>query len=143
MKSVLVLCEGNICRSPMAEGLLAAGLRRMEVRSAGLGALVGNPADPTAVSLMRERGLDISGHRAVQVNRALCVESDIILVMDDEQLLRVQKMYPEVHGRVFRIGHYANVDVPDPYRQPAEAFRTALTLLDESIEHWKQRIQRL
>ena len=143
MKSILVLCEGNICRSPMAEGLLAAGLRGMDVRSAGLGALVGNPADPIAVELMRERGIDIGRHRAVQVNRSLCLESDLILVMDDEQRQRLQKMYPQVHGRVFRIGQYADLDVPDPYRQPTQAFRTALSILDESIEHWKQRIQRL
>jgi protein-tyrosine phosphatase len=92
---------------------------------------------------MRERGIDIAGHRAVQVNRALCLESDVILVMDDDQRVRLQKMYPEVHGRVFRIGHYANVDIPDPYRQPTQAFRSALSLLDESIEPWLQRIQRL
>jgi protein-tyrosine phosphatase len=114
MKSILVLCEGNICRSPMAEGLLAAGLPDMSVRSAGLGALVGKPADETAVALMRDRGIDIAGHRAVQVNRAMCVESDVILVMDGEQRQRLQKMYPEVHGRVFRIGEYADTDVPDP-----------------------------
>jgi protein-tyrosine phosphatase len=143
MKVILVLCEGNICRSPMAQGLLAAGLPGVSVRSAGLGALVGSPADDTAVALMRSRGIDIGGHRAVQVNRAMCLEADVILVMDDEQLQRLQQMYPEVRGRVFRIGEYADVDVPDPYRQPSQAFRTALSLLDESIEHWTRRIQRL
>jgi protein-tyrosine phosphatase len=115
----------------------------MDVRSAGLGALVGNPADPIAVELMRERGIDIARHRAVQVNRSMCLESDLILVMDDEQRQRLQKMYPQTHGRVFRIGQYADLDVPDPYRQPTQAFRTALSILDESVEHWKQRIQRL
>ena len=143
MKSILVLCEGNICRSPMAAGLLAAGLPGLSVHSAGLGALVGEPADEKAVSLMRERGIDIGAHRARQVTRAMCLESDVILVMDRDQRQRLQKTYPEACGRVFRIGEYADVDVPDPYRQPLQAFRHALNLLDLSIQHWLQRIQRL
>jgi protein-tyrosine phosphatase len=92
---------------------------------------------------MRERDIDIGAHRALQVTRAMCLESDVILVMDHEQRQRLQKMYPETCGRVFRIGEYADADVPDPYGQPLQAFRHALSLLDLSIQHWLHRIQRL
>ena len=143
MKSLLVVCEGNICRSPMAAGLLAAALPGVSVRSAGLGALVGQPADDKATAQMRERGIDIGAHRAQQITRALCLESDVILVMDGEQRQRLQELYPEARGRVYRIGEYADLDVPDPYRQPVQAFRHALQILDLSIPHWLQRIQRL
>jgi protein-tyrosine phosphatase len=143
VNAILVVCEGNICRSPMAAGLLAAALPRARVRSAGLNALVGKPAEEAAVRLMHDRGIDIARHRATQITRQMCLDSDIVLVMERDQRQRLQEMYPEVCGRVFRVGEHVDRDVPDPYRQPAKAFRGALTIIDEGVEHWLQRIQRL
>ena len=143
MKSILVLCEGNICRSPMAQGLLAVALPQAQVQSAGLGALVSMPADETAVRLMQARGIDITGHRARQVNRTLCTQADLVLVMDTDQKHRVEGLYPQVRGRVFRVGEHARRDIPDPYRQPAQAFRDSLAFIDEGVLEWLQRIQRL
>src|SRR5512136_1311836 len=82
---VLVVCVGNICRSPMAEALLRARLGhwpRFDVSSAGLSALVGRPADESTVALMRERGIDISAHRARQLTPRLVAGSDLVLVME-------------------------------------------------------------
>lgn len=143
MKTILVVCEGNICRSPMAAALLEAALPGCRVVSAGLGALVGNPADEAAMALMRERGLDLRAHRAMQITRPMCLHSDIILVMEREQRDRLQRLYPEVCGRVFLVSEQTGVDVPDPYRQPIDAFRTALTLIEQGVAHWAQRIKRL
>lgn len=143
MKGILVLCEGNICRSPMGAALLARGLPDVRVQSAGLNALVGSPADKAAVELMRERDLDITSHRALQVTRAICADADMVLVMDAEQRKRLLEQYPETRGKVFRMGEYTDLDVPDPYRQPMQAFRNSLTILDVSIQHWLRRIQRL
>jgi protein-tyrosine phosphatase len=71
LNRILVVCIGNICRSPMAESLLAQRLSGRSpdiwVGSAGLAALVGRPADPIAQTLMQERGLAISDHRARQI----------------------------------------------------------------------------
>src|SRR4051795_10625813 len=65
---VLMVCTGNICRSPMAQVLLEQALRKrgfdVRVESAGLGALVGRGADPMAMQLMEKRGLDLKTHRA-------------------------------------------------------------------------------
>jgi len=143
MKSLLVVCEGNICRSPMAEGILSAELPGVHVRSAGLGALVGMPAEHAAIRLMRDKGIDISDHRAEQIGRKMCVDADMVLVMDLAQRNRLQKMYPEVLGRVFRVGEYTNRDIPDPYRRPEEAFRQSLHFIDEGLREWLQRIRRL
>ena len=127
----------------MAAVLLSAALPECRVISAGLGALVGKPADETAVTLMRERGLDLRAHRAQQITRPISLQSEVILVMEREQRDRLQQLYPEVCGRVFRIAEHAGLDVPDPYRQPIGAFRTALTLIEQGVAHWAQRIQRL
>jgi protein-tyrosine phosphatase len=143
MKNILVVCEGNICRSPMAQGLLASRLGTAQVGSAGLGALIGRPADPIAVDLLRERSIDISGHRAVQITSLICTAAQIILVMDVEQRQRLESMYPQVRGRVFRLGEYIKKDVPDPYRKPESAFREALALIEEGLQEWLTRIERL
>jgi protein-tyrosine phosphatase len=143
MKSILVVCEGNICRSPMAEGLLAAALPQMQVRSAGLNALSGMPADETAVRLMLSRGIDIAAHRALQITRELCLHADLVLVMSADQRKRLEKMYPAACGRVFRLGEYSKFDVPDPFRQAEKAFRESLQLIEKGVREWLQRIQKI
>jgi protein-tyrosine phosphatase len=143
VNTLLVVCIGNVCRSPMAQALLAEKLPAWRVQSAGLDALIGAPADDTAVALLRERGLDIASHRAAQVTRKMCLESEMVLVMDREQRRRLEDIYPETCGRVFRLAEDTNLDIPDPYRRPEAAFRHSLTLIDAGVARWVQRIQRL
>jgi protein-tyrosine phosphatase len=143
MKRILVVCEGNICRSPMAQGVLAHSLPGINVSSAGLGALIGYPADPWAISLMAERRIDIAAHRARQITRPICAEADLILVMTSEQKHRLADLYPEFSGRVFRLGEHARSDIPDPFRLGESAFRGSLAILDECLASWLPRIRRL
>lgn len=127
----------------MAQGLLAERLPGWRVQSAGMNALIGAPADEIAIDLMRERGIDIASHRATQITRAMCLDADMVLVMDRGQRRRLEDLYPEACGRVFRLGEDTDRDVLDPYRQPEPAFRHALTLIDEGAARWVQRIRRL
>lgn len=127
----------------MAQGLLQRSLPQTHVISAGLGALVGSPADETAVRLMVERGIDISEHRAMQVSRDMCLRSDLVLTMDNEQRKRLEESYPQACGRVFRVGEFIKQDVPDPYRQPEGMFRISLGLLEAGIREWLKRIEQL
>jgi protein-tyrosine phosphatase len=143
VKSILVVCEGNICRSPMAQALLSAALPQVNVRSAGLGALVGCPADRTAVSLMSSRGLDITGHRAVQMTSEMCVSADIILVMEHGQRVRIEQTYPELRGKIFRIGEYTKQDILDPYRLEEKAFTLALARIEAGLREWLYRLERI
>jgi protein-tyrosine phosphatase len=144
MRSVLTVCIGNICRSPMAEGLLAAGLPHLRVFSAGTGALVGKPADPTSQALMQRRGIDISGHVAQQVSQMLCRQADLILVMDREQRRHLEATYPFVRGKVFRIAEFSVAqDVPDPYGKDEAAFEHALALIDAGVRTWIDRILKI
>jgi protein-tyrosine phosphatase len=143
MNNILLICEGNICRSPMAEGLLRFSAPMLVVRSAGLGALVGLPADETAVRLLAERGIDISRHRATQVSREACMDADLVLVMNDHQRKQLETLFPQVRGRVRKVGEYTGCDIPDPYRQPPSIFRDALLLIDQGLQEWTARFRQL
>jgi len=140
IKRILILCIGNICRSPMAEGLMKRALPGFEVTSAGLGALVGQPADSHAVALMLEQGIDITAHRARQVESRMIAAADLVLVMDTEQKDHVVMQYPLYRGKTFRLGEVGQYDIADPYRQGIEAFRAAAVLIAQGVDAWAERI---
>src|SRR4051794_5185298 len=120
-----MVCTGNICRSPMAEAVARVRLTAMpsvRIESAGLGALIGHPADPLAVELMKERGIDLSGHVARQISTIMVREFELILVMESWQVKETEKLSPLARGKVWRLGHWRDFDIPDPYRRPREAF---------------------
>lgn len=143
MKSVMVICIGNICRSPTAEALLARELPDKKVWSAGLGALIGNPADALAVEVAADNGLDLSAHRAQQLVSWMCQSADLILVMDQGQKARIEQLYPLVRGKVYRLGEESQADIADPYRRPREAFETAYSAISQGVQQWASRIRRL
>ena len=142
-KSFLLVCVGNICRSPMAEALLAKECRNAGadavVESAGIGALIGAPADPYAQELMAGQGIDITQHRARQLTPSMLMQYDLILTMELEQVKAVEAMHPSARGRVYRLGHWSGFDIPDPYRQRKEAFVNALELIQQGISDWKSK----
>jgi len=140
IRNVLFVCVGNICRSPMAEGLFRQALPGREVCSAGIHAMTGSPADPTAVRLMREHGVDIGGHRAQQLARWMIGEMDLILTMDAEQKNFIERKFPEARGRIWRLGEYGNYDIPDPYRQGEAAFRHAYQLISQGMDELIERL---
>ena len=140
IRRVLVVCIGNICRSPMAEGLLRRALPDRQILSAGLAALVGHGADPIAVGIMAGQGIDIGAHRARMVSDALVRDSDLILTMDSRQQEQISAEYPHTRGKVFRLGETAGQDIPDPYRQSAEVFRASFDLIESGSSAWVKRI---
>jgi protein-tyrosine phosphatase len=125
----------------MAEALLRQALPGRVVRSAGTGALVGRPAEPFAVQLMSETGIDISSHRAQQVFSGLTTQAELILVMDIEQKEYVERRFVGTRGKVFRICEAAKLDVPDPYREGVEHFRASLKLIEEGVSYWSEQIK--
>lgn len=110
------------------------------VRSAGIGALKGEPAHETAIALLRERGLDLGAHRGRQLDESLLMQSDLVLVMEKGHQKWIEAEWPHAKGRVFRWGHWSDFDVPDPYRRGEKEFREALALIDKGLEDWKGRL---
>ena len=145
IRSVLVVCIGNICRSPMAEALLRRAVvdLNISVASAGLGALVGRPADPIADELMREAGIDISAHRARQIDESMVQDHDLILVMDEAQREDLSGRFPRARGKIHSLGRWGGFEVPDPYRAPRSAFTQALELIERGVRDWHERLGKL
>lgn len=145
---VLFVCLGNICRSPLAEGVFrqqveAAGLTdRFEIASAGTGGWhVGNPPDERMCATALRRGLDISHQRARQLKASDMAAWDHVLVMDRSNQENVRKLAPDAANvRLFRSydPEPESGEVPDPYYGGPEGFehvydiveRTSAALLD-------------
>jgi len=142
---ILIVCVGNICRSPMAEGLLRQRFARRgrgQVESAGLAALVGHVADPFAQALLAERGIDIAKHRARQLTQALVTGVDLVIAMEDGHVREIEALVPGARGRVHRIGKFGGFDVPDPYGEPRAEFEKALALIDRGLDDFDQAFWR-
>ncbi len=139
-KNILVLCLGNICRSPVAhimlkEKIKTAGLN-ITVESAGLTAMVGDGMHPFSAKVLRLYDVPIHTHTAKQVTATLVQQADLILVMDDEQRRMLESKFRGASGKTFRLGHFGNFDIPDPYGQNESAFEKMYHLLDRATDEW-------
>lgn len=141
INNIVFICIGNICRSPMAEGLFKQALPEKLVLSAGINALIGEPADPLSVQLMRERGIDISAHRARKLGAWMVYEADLIVTMDRYQKHYLEINYPAFKNKVWRLGEFGNYDISDPYLQGLTAFRQACSLIDKGVGELIARIE--
>jgi protein-tyrosine phosphatase len=109
MSRILVVCTGNICRSPIAEGALRAALRRTlgdrapDVESAGTSGWEGSPAMPESIEAAAERGIDISSHVARRLTRRHVLEADAVVAMASEHRDAVIRAMPEAAGRTFTL----------------------------------------
>ena len=123
MKSVLFVCTGNVCRSPMAEGIFrraGQGRGNYRVMSAGLGAMEGQPPSMYAIQAVRELGIDISGQRSRMLTPQMVAEADIILGMTHSHVDTVLLLYPQAAEKVFLLREFDDTldifekDISDP-----------------------------
>jgi protein-tyrosine phosphatase len=137
-----MVCMGNICRSPTAEGVLRALAARealaLEVDSAGThGYHVGDPPDPRAVRHARARGYDLAALRARTVAPEDFERFDLVLAMDEANLARLQQRCPPAHAHKLKLLlEYASArglrEVPDPYYGDADGFERVLDLVEDA-----------
>jgi len=140
--NILIVCVGNICRSPTAEYILKPLLPNKKISSAGIGALVGKKADESAINVANESGVDIRGHIAQQLTSELCRQFDLILVMEQEHINAVTNIAPEARGKTMLLSQWLNKeDIPDPYRQSKDAFEFVFFLISQSCNAWVKKLK--
>ena len=141
MKTILFVCTGNVCRSPMAEELLRAALKRdpnYRVLSAGIGALDGQPVTEESVVAMAELGHDIAAHASQSLRIPLIESADFIFTMTRQQQSAIQTLYPMALEKTFLLREFEDAeiigkDVADPIGQSLEVYRRTRDQINRAL----------
>ncbi len=142
--NILIVCTGNICRSPMAEVLLLDMLPKnlkgkIAVSSAGTNALDGNHATHEAIKVMKSYNIDLSRHEARLLNDRMMKDADWVLVMERIHLMSIGNIYPEDKDKAILLRSFINrkkrLDVPDPYGAPLKVYQDCAMLIKDCLEN--------
>lgn len=140
IRSVLMVCEGNICRSPLAAALLQREMPGIAVTSSGTHALVGAPADAAIAELARAHGISLASHVATQLDAARAHAADLIITMTQPQREWVEAAWPSTRGKVFRLCDERGADITDPYRRHRALFDLACAQILQGISQWTRTL---
>ena len=138
---VLVVCVGNICRSPLGERALASALPGRSVTSAGLSAVVGHGADETASRMAAEKGISLDGHVARQLTADLGAAHELILVMEPGHRAEIQRLFPQLAGRTMLFDQWSGAaGIPDPWRKSETFHREVRDRILTAAGAWARRL---
>lgn len=146
---LLIVCTGNICRSPLAEAMLRLQLQAdgragvAQVRSAGTRALVDKPADETVLFVARGQPAllaELEQHRAQQLNATLLWWADLVLVMEPQHVRQVAQVDRTARNKIQLLGHWIGASVGDPYLKHELDYRTTHELIERSVLSWRNKI---
>ena len=142
MKTILFVCTGNICRSPMAEGLfrrMAQGRGDYKVMSAGLGAINGQAPSTYAVRGLKEIGIDITGLRSRMVTAQMVLEADLIFGMTHGHVDAINLLYPQVQEKTFLLREFDDTlqvyekDISDPIGGSYDVYLNCRDQIEQGI----------
>ena len=141
IESVLFICTGNICRSPIAQFELARQLPGVYVDSAGISAVVGEGVDPVMEKLASGDGLSTSGHIARQLTREQFYKHDLVLAMHQMHMDWLTENYPEGRGRIRLVSHWSGgYNIPDPYKRSLAVYRLSYSSIRQCCFEWAERL---
>lgn len=139
--SILVVCTGNICRSPIGERFLRQALPDKRIDSAGTGALIDHAADASASKVAAMNGISLDGHKAQQFTSSLARKYDLILVMEKSHIEQIGRIAPEARGKTLLFGQWlGHREIPDPYRKSEEAFSLVYQLIEQAGLLWVEKL---
>jgi len=142
LKNILVVCVGNICRSPIGEQLLQDFLPDHTIRSAGLSALVGHGIDPIMAESAIRFGITLKSHSARQLTQALCRDCDLILVMEKQHISQLAHIAPAAQGKTLLFGHWSDqMDICDPFRRAQSSYDDVVLQLRNCAEQWRKALK--
>lgn len=140
-RSILVVCKGNICRSPLAEAYLKCLVEKhglpVAVQSAGLETSFGKPAHPLAQLVGTQGGLLLDKHATQPLHKDQVERADMIVVMEWQQRSRVIKLYPQAKQKVFLLRQFYDQsvrEVADPYSGTLEDFQTCFLMIRRACD---------
>lgn len=141
VRSILIACDGNICRSPIALGILGTlATGSLTIRSCGLRAREGLPAHPFAIETCDHNGIDLRMHRSRRVDEPLMREAELVLTMEVRQSDDLLKAYPWTRGKVWRLAEHLGRDLPDLMGQRIQSFEEFFETAKTSLEHWVEAL---
>lgn len=139
--AILVVCKGNICRSPLAEAYLKHQTEQnglpVAVYSAGLETSLGKPAHPLAQEVGAQGGLSLGKHATQPLHKEQVERADMILVMEWRQRKRLVKLYPQAKRKVFLLRQFYDqsvLEVADPYSGTIEDFQVCFSMIKQACD---------
>jgi protein-tyrosine-phosphatase len=149
MNSVLFVCAANICRSPMAMGLLRGKIQaepgQWRIESVGVWATPGYQAASNTQLVLEERGLDVSAHRSKQISKEIISQFNLVLVMERGQKEALRAAFPEFARRIYLLTEMIEEtgDIADPIGGPLAEFRLTAREIDQILNQGLDRIRLL
>lgn len=142
IKNILVICTGNSCRSVMAEAYLRKRIKEIgkdiSVKSAGITPFSGMSPTRETIEIMKEIGVDVSGHKAVTLMREMIDEANIILVMEPRHKYTLVSIDSNCEGKIFYLkefeGDFSEGTIPDPIGKTELFYRNVFETIKRSVE---------
>ena len=140
-KSVLTVCVGNVCRSPVAEVLLSEACPHLRVASAGFNAPEGRGASPLMVEFAARDGVDLTQHRARRLSQAAPDTFDLLLVMEDAHLKEMAARLPHLRARTMLLSHWiGGQDIADPINEDEAFNERVYAEIQHAVTAWSSKL---